>query len=545
MVRTFFNTQKGKTFTYVSFSLILFSSAYFIFIQFILESLITNAFNGTSLNYLNELISQHRLKAPSQRSLEFYLNEGPKYLFRIFFLVSYIFLILFFILRNKRLLLNSFLFIKEPALNLAILRITTILLILYTNFPRSVLLLIELGPDAIVPPIGWSKEFISLVINKPVVYTTLSIYMISMIFSLIGYRTNLMIRVFCFISFFIMGIPQFYGKIDHYQILWAVLLILSFSSSGHALSIDNLIEKKPQLNLNKATSYGLPLKIVMLLIGLSYFFPGFWKFTFSGLEWAFSDNLKYKMHSAWLNYQGWTPFFRIDKHPVLYKSSAFLTLVLELGFIFALFNKYTRYLFAGLALLFHFSVLIFMKIFFFFLISLYVVFINWAELVKKIPLLKVRNDGKFSLPKTKRLRRVASFILLANIFCGSLLINSWPFSVYPTFASIETNFVPSILIETINKEEDIEHSFLPQFDKDYISRFNNSVRLRGYLRSFLTNSKLKEEEDYELLKNIYCTKYLHCSNISSIKFYEIRLNTNPDKKEPEYIIQRELFSFKL
>ena len=98
-------------------------------------------------------------------------------------------------------------------------------------------------------------------------------------------------------GFFVMGIPQFFGKIDHYHLLWYSLLIVSVSNSGNSLSVDNWMKKISQINHDKAIQFGLPLKIIMLLIGITYLFPGVWKITFSGLEWAFSNNLKYKLYS--------------------------------------------------------------------------------------------------------------------------------------------------------------------------------------------------------------------------------------------------------
>ena len=47
------------------------------------------------------------------------------------------------------------------------------------------------------------------------------------------------------------------------------------------------------------TGYGLPVRVIWLLFGVLYFFPGFWKYWRSGLDWAFTDNMKYPLYWNW------------------------------------------------------------------------------------------------------------------------------------------------------------------------------------------------------------------------------------------------------
>ncbi|MDR9418366.1 hypothetical protein [Gracilimonas sp.] len=347
-------------------------------------------------------------------------------------------------------------------------------------------------------------------------------------------------------GFFIMGIPQFFGKIDHYHILWYVLLILSVSPIGHCLSIDSWRNNIPQINGVKSSNYGVPIKIVMILIGLSYFFPGFWKFSISGFEWAFSENLKFKLYSKWLMLDGWTPFFRIDHYPFLYQSAAFMTLVIEIGFIFALFYKKIRPLFVIGALGFHVSVWYFMKNPFFSLMVLYVIFINWSKVFAFIS----NTLKNFNLSEVEVLNKpksylkyfiVGGFLIFGNVATGSLLIDSWPFGVYPTFASIESATVPSILIQAENENSEVVSESIPLLDANFKNEFNSVVRLRGYLGNLL-NANTPEPQSYRALADIfYDSKNLNPDNYT-LKFYKIRLSTNPDKSSKVNQKQELLYS---
>ena len=81
-----------------------------------------------------------------------------------------------------------------------------------------------------------------------------------------------------------------------------------------------------------ALAYALPLRFVWVLLGICYFFPGLWKYWYSGLAWAFSDHFKHLAEWKWINmglemkdgaWQGdWQPLFRIDLYPLMYKPAA-------------------------------------------------------------------------------------------------------------------------------------------------------------------------------------------------------------------------------
>ncbi len=538
-----FNLIKSKP-----FFLLLIIACFFIFLLKLTEiylfyPILENAFHGQSFDYLNDLISHHRLKSPSTRNLEFYITELPKYINRIIFLSIYILISTYILFRNNSKIFKHFFLAKESGLKLAILRIIVLSFILVSNFPLSVNTLVKLTETATVPPFGWSNEIIDFLIQPDLAYVLGFLFTFFCIGALLGFFSKFMLWGATITGFFVMGIPQFFGKIDHYHILWHLLLLLSVSPAGNCLSIDSWRKNQSQVNLQKTIEYGLPIRVVMILIGLVYFFPGFWKYIFSGLEWAFSENLALKMHSKWIDYNGWLPSFRIDRYPFLYQSAAFATLIIELGFIFALFFKKTRYIFALSALMFHLSVFYFMKINFFSLVILYTVFIDWNRVfsfISKYTNVRLSNNESLSIQAYSKSKLIGILLITGNLLAGSLLINSWPFAVYPTFASIETSTIPSILIRAENNDEEILIEEIPLLSNNFSDKFENSTRLRSFIENILKSNPPNEENINKLI-SIFLNSSNFQESIHKVTIYEIRLNTNPDSEVKVQNISRAIF----
>lgn len=194
-------------------------------------------------------------------------------------------------------------------------------------------------------------------------------------------RTSALVVAFTF--FFGWGAAQWYGKVDHHHhVLW-FLLILAVSRCGDALSVDSLVRawrrgrtgntEPPQ----PGVSYGLPLRMSILLMGVLYFFPGFWKIWRSGFDWFLSDSPFNQMYEKWYTLGGWLPSIRPDGSPLLVHAAALGTILFEVSFIFLIFGRRTFYLAGALGVSFHTALNFFMRHGFKSLRNSYVVFVNW------------------------------------------------------------------------------------------------------------------------------------------------------------------------
>lgn len=233
---------------------------------------------------------------------------------------------------------------------------------------------------------------------------------------------------------YVLGVPQQFGKVNHYHHLLWFVAILAVSRSGDALSLDALRRRRGRQRPDR--HYGVALKAIWLLIGVVYLFPGLTKLYVSGLDWASSDNMIHQLQHLWWEGGRVVAPFRVDEAPlVLLQSFGVFTLVFEVGFIVAILFRRTRplALLAGVA--FHLGTLIFTGINFWYLWPCYVAFVDWAP------------RDQPGADEARRRRRlpiapvvgVALVLLTSTCLAGLLQVRSgWPIAAYPGFAGLQT-----------------------------------------------------------------------------------------------------------
>lgn len=118
-------------------------------------------------------------------------------------------------------------------------------------------------------------------------------------------------------AFYVFAIRQLGGNVLHNMHLLWFLAILCVSDVGKA--------PDPR-------AAAISLFWIRSLLGIIYFFPGYWKLRASGLAWALSDNLANQMHAKWFEF-GTVPILRLDAHEGVLHALGVGTLLFELGFI--------------------------------------------------------------------------------------------------------------------------------------------------------------------------------------------------------------------
>lgn len=280
-------------------------------------------------------------------------------------------------------------------INLAIFRIFlfgTIFGEVNHNFSK-VVWLSQFPKDLLVIPLGSRWLFSHIPINAALAQTACWLLIICSFTAMIGLFTRTSAWLTVIFSFYVLGIPQFFGKVDHYHHLLWFAAILGLSRCADVLSLDAIFMAWKRADRGQmeppglSRVYALPLRFIWILFGIIYFFPGFHKLWTSGFDWAFSDNLKYQIFSKWLEWyqvDGWNPLLRLDGYPVLSRLSAFGSIFLELGFIFLVFLPATRYIAAFGGLLLHNMIGLVMHIKFLLLQTCYVAFFDWYAIFKWI-----------------------------------------------------------------------------------------------------------------------------------------------------------------
>lgn len=251
----------------------------------------------------------------------------------------------------------------------------------YSKFPRE-LRIVPYGLKALIPEVIPISDV--WVMNAGICLSIFSLM------AMIGLFTRFSIIICIFCALYIGGVPQLFGKINHYHHGIWFAIILAASRCADVLSVDAVFKSWRRADqgdvkpLAKAWYYALPVRFIWVLFGIIYFFPGYWKWSASGIDWIVTDNLALKMYSKWMHFPGWQPFFRIDHYPLLYKSGALFVVLFEVSFIFLIFIPQMRMLVAFSGLFFHNMTGIFMRIAFWSLQKCYVIFFNWYQIFGKI-----------------------------------------------------------------------------------------------------------------------------------------------------------------
>jgi hypothetical protein len=101
-----------------------------------------------------------------------------------------------------------------------------------------------------------------------------------------------------------LAIPQLYGKLNHdHHVMWFAAL-LAVSPCADVLAIDAVRAARRRADRGAvdppgpARAYALPIRVIWVLLGIVYFFPGFWKIWTTGFTWISADNLRNQMFSS-------------------------------------------------------------------------------------------------------------------------------------------------------------------------------------------------------------------------------------------------------
>lgn len=365
----------------------------------LVPQLITDIYNGDSIPFLNNLLS-----GQNNYDLNYYIEKANDFFFPIFVLliIGYLLLIEYVIYgRFTKALwqkLSALFNVEYHPVSLAMFRIA-----LYTYMVYFAIDWVT-GPQDAANIFWWSRFpkqlqfappgfefFIDYIpINPVIVGIGIGIFLISCFTALIGLFSRSSALISVLTGLYVLGIPQFYGKINHYHHLLWFALLLALSPCGDVLSIDSLFLARKRAKDNDisppkmSNRYGIPLRLSWILIGLVYLFPGYWKVATSGLEWAFSNNLQMRLYQKWFAIENFVPLLPIDRYAIIYQTSAFVTLIFEIGFIIFIFFPRIRWITLLTGQMFHFMTLFFMGIPFINLQICYVVFFEWNTIFTKI-----------------------------------------------------------------------------------------------------------------------------------------------------------------
>ena len=266
---------------------------------------------------------------------------------------------------------------------------------------ERIIFLSQLPVDLRYPPPGLGFIIYNLPINTTLAAVTTTAMLVFCVMAGIGLFTRTSAILTVIFALYALGIPQLYGKVNHYHHLVWFAAILAMSRCGDVLSVDAIFSAWRRADHGEtapptpSVMYGLPLRFIWLTIGVIYFFPGVWKYWSGGPAWIFSDNLKFVMYQKWFELGSWQPLIRIDQNPLMMHMAALGTILFEISFIFLLFFPRLRSLAAVGGIVFHTVIYFTMRIWFWTLQLTYASFVNWSAVFGRLGQWFYRQDMFF------------------------------------------------------------------------------------------------------------------------------------------------------
>jgi hypothetical protein len=349
----------------------------------------------------------------------------------------------------------------ESAIALAALRIAVVALLLVTNEPGDAIDAARAHAPVIAPEgLGWFVRVVPL--GPTVLGAAAQVYRTAAVLSLFGVYTRPALAVLLASGFLLFSAAQLSGAVLHdMHLLWLLAVLCASGAAHRALSVDAWLAE-PAAPLRRRLlgpsgpdpACGVALFFARTLLGLVYFFPGFWKLRTSGLAWALSDNLAHQMHAKWLEF-GVAAWPRIDRIPSAMHALGLFTIAFELGFVFVVHaGPAARVALALAGLAFHLGIEHF----------LFIPFASlWVTYVALLPLSRLARSREPSpgAPPVGDATAGASRVALPVALVGSAIAvavlvqgvrgrtQAFPFACYPTFAEIAGPTLPDLVVTAI------------------------------------------------------------------------------------------------
>lgn len=415
-------------------------------------SLITAAFEG-QIGGLGAWVELHRRLDPEHRTLAYFLAYGMPVGYRLAGALAVMGLALGRWGPSMRETVSTFFQTAVPPSGLAGFRIVVYATILLYTDPAEVTRMAAFPAALLVPPpgLGWLVPHLP---RDPVtVQTAVWLFQGACLLALVGLWTRPAAWATVVLGLYVLGIPQVFGKIDHYHHLLWFAALLAASPCADAWSVEAWWRARRGRVLPGAAGrrYALPLCYAGLLIGLVYFFAGFWKFVVGGLAWG-TEAFPAILHAQWYRLDG-LPAFRLDLHPGLTAVAGWGTMLWEVAFVFLLFVPRLRLFALVGGLGFHLLVYLLAGINFWSLAVCYVAFVPLLGSTQAgvddqaaSPFRPPVRPHNFPPSHPRALHRVGVLLVAGVVLCGFTQTDSWPFAVYPTFAGVREPYFATVTL---------------------------------------------------------------------------------------------------
>jgi hypothetical protein len=209
--------------------------------------------------------------------------------------------------------------------------------------------------------------------------TLKTLMLLSLLFSTAGFLTVISTKTSLLLVLFYQGLLRSFGHFNHDEMIALYfMVVLAFTPCGDAFSIDSWRSKAKKDR--PAFAYAYPILLMQLLLAWVYFSSALIKLRVAGWKYLSADNLPAlaifhsldNLHDTAFRGAFWLPEVR-EYLPYFVA----LVLIWELLFPLAVFFRRMRWLILGIGVVFHFSTVFLMNIFFPHQLMMYCVFVDW------------------------------------------------------------------------------------------------------------------------------------------------------------------------
>ena len=234
-----------------------------------------------------------------------------------------------------------------------------------------------LRPTGVMKFLPWS--FYDQLQTHGGMMTLKTLMLVSLLLSTAGFLTAVSTKTSLLLVGFYQGLLRSFGHFNHDEMIAIYfLVVLAFAPCGDAFSIDSRLGRTKQDR--PVFAYAYPILLMQLLLAWAYFSSALIKLRVAGLKYLSPDNLPAlaifhsldNLHDTAFRGAFWLPQVR-EYLPYV----VVFVLFWELLFPLAVFWRRSRWLILGIGLVFHFSTMFLMNIFFPHQLAMYVIFVDW------------------------------------------------------------------------------------------------------------------------------------------------------------------------
>jgi hypothetical protein len=193
--------------------------------------------------------------------------------------------------------LDRWLFAAVDERQIAALRIGYSLLLIVRLLHHDFLELAR-QPEGLYRPLSYMKAFPAMP-GESLTITLLVIALTASACSAAGIRSRLFLPLATVCALVLFGMTTSSGKVMHNDsLLLLCLLPLALGTTDNVWSVASWIRRRRhEHSPSSPTVSGWPWRAAVLLVCGAYFFSGFAKLTHSGLDWVFSDNMRWILYA--------------------------------------------------------------------------------------------------------------------------------------------------------------------------------------------------------------------------------------------------------